>query len=544
VANVAEPARSRRMVRVPWSRGASEEESRAYLQARLTLLFKLMFWCFVALMAFIWAAYRRYPELEPADNDWVYVCFVIGLAIMAVLWRAGLVRRKLAIDQLYAIDAFYAIGTSTIIATAAVVSHDQRPAVYTCLLYACFAMLTRALIVPSTGTRTAVVTALGSLPLAIGAVILAFIGKWPGKDISGPGFVAGFVQIQLVALALAAAGSHIIYGLRRQVTAAQQLGRYTLVRKIGAGGMGQVYLARHLMLRRPTAVKLLPPDRVRHEDWERFEREVQHLSQLTHPNTVAVFDYGHSPDGLFYYAMEYLGGGINLDQLVRRHGRQPAERVRQILIQICGSLQEAHELQIIHRDIKPANIILCERGAMPDIVKVVDFGLAKETSPERGTTAQVIVGTPGYVAPEALTDPASVGPASDLYAAGCVGYFLLTGRPVFAGKTAIDLCLQHVTKPPPRPSEVAGRELPRALEDLVLHCLAKAPAARPASALALADALAACGPFDDWDEARAVAWWDAHRPREQLADAQAPTETMTIDIVHREAGTPRKAASS
>src|SRR4029079_7147621 len=153
----------------------------------------------------------------------------------------------------------------------------------------------------------------------------------------------------------------------------QQLGSYKLGRKIGEGGHGAVYLAHHIMLRRPTAVKLLLPDRVGADNLERFEREVQHMSQLTHPNTVAVYDYGRSPEGHFYYAMEYLGGGIDLEHLVRNHGPQPNGRVAQILAQVCGALSEEHDNQIIHRDIEPANIIVCERGGMSDIAKVVDY---------------------------------------------------------------------------------------------------------------------------------------------------------------------------
>jgi serine/threonine-protein kinase len=521
------------MLRAPWSSGSSEEESRAYLQTRLTVLYKVMFWCFLLLIGFLWSVYETYPDIRPANQTYVNITFVTGLAIQAYIWRGKLLRKQLSFESLNAIDMFYAIAANTAIAACAVLSFDQRQAAYACLIYSCFSVLTRALIVPSTGTRTAVVTTLATVPMTIGAIIIPLTNQWPpGKDVPGVGFFIGFVQIEVVAILLAAAGSHIIYGLRRQVSAAQQLGQYTTVRKIGEGGMGVVYLAHHDMLRRPTAVKLLHPDRVGHDNMQRFEREVQHMSQLTHPNTVAVFDYGRSFDGVFYYVMEYLDG-IDLHNLVFRYGKQPAERVRQILMQVCGALQEAHNLGLIHRDIKPANIILCERGATPDVAKVVDFGLVKEITAETGATTQVILGTPAYVAPEAVTDPNTIGPAADLYALGCVGYYLLTGRKVFDGKTAVDLCIQHVTKAPVAPSEAASTHVPRQLEEIIMQCLAKQPSARPASATELADKLREIGPFEDWDDTRALAWWQTFRPQALQDTSSIATTTITVDIGRR-----------
>jgi serine/threonine-protein kinase len=523
------------MIRAPWSSGSSEEEARAYLQGRLTVLYKLMFWCFTVLIGFLWGAYTLIPDVAPKLQVWVNVVFVSGMTVEAFIWRVLLVRRpRLSFQTLHLLDTFYAVASNTIIATCAVISFDQRQAAYTCLIYACFGLLTRALIVPSTGRRTVIVGILASIPMAIAALIVPFINEWPaGKDVSGPAFFAGFLQIQVVAILLAAFGSDIIYGLRKKVSAAQQLGQYTLGRKIGEGGMGVVYLAHHDLLRRPTAIKLLHPDRVGHDNIQRFEREVQHMSQLTHPNTVAVFDYGRSFEGTFYYAMEYLAG-INLDLLVKRHGKQPAERVRQIMIQVCGALQEAHDRGISHRDIKPANIILCERGAMPDVAKVVDFGLVKELAKDSGASIHVVVGTPAYVAPEAVTDPSTVGPAADLYALGCVGYFMLTGKKVFDGATDVEICTQHVTKQPVPPSQVAATHVPRQLEDIILTCLAKQPSGRPASATELADRLRASGPFDDWDEVRARAWWQEFTPAEQPDLATMPTTTITVDVAQRE----------
>jgi serine/threonine-protein kinase len=533
VVQVAEPARSRRMIRAPWTHGTPEAESRAFLQERLALLMKLLFWCFIALMSFLAVAYSVYP-VAPEHQDLVWIAFGIGITGQAIMWRLVLLRRELTFEQLQIIDVVFTIAANTIIAVCAVIAFDKRASAYTCLLYTCWTVLTRALVVPSTGTRTAVVTAFAMLPMGVAGAILSQISTWPGpKDVPPAGLLVGYAQIATVAVLLSASGSRIIYGLRQRISAAQQLGQYTLRRKIGEGGMGAVYLANHVMLRRPTAVKLLPPGKLGHETLVRFEREVQHMSQLTHPNTVAVFDYGRSPDGVFYYAMEYLGGGIDLENLVRKHGRQPAERVRQILMQVCGALQEAHDRGIIHRDIKPANIILCERGAMADVAKVVDFGLVKEITPDSGNSTQVILGTPAYVAPEAITDPTTIGASVDLYALGAVGYYLLAGKRVFEGKTAVDLCIQHVTKPAP-PLSSHGVAVPPALEQLIQRCLAKTPAERHGSAQALADELRDIGPLADWDDARATAWWKEFRPDEVPAEPVAHTMTMTVDIGHRE----------
>jgi len=540
---VVQAASSRRMV--AWRRGSSEEESRAYLQARLTTLFKLLFWCFIALMAFIFSMYALYGEwvrpgssppqgVVPKNQPYVYGAFAVGVTIQAFIWRVLLLRKKLTLEQLHHIDTAFAIGSNFIIAFCAMVSADQRQSAYTCLIYTCWTVLTRALIVPSTGKRTALVSALAMAPFGIVAAWLSGHSTWvAAKDVPPNALIAGYVQIAAVAVLLSASGSRIIYGLRQKAAAVQQLGQYSLGRLLGQGGNGKVYMAHHVLLRRPTAIKLVPAAKIAIGTLERFEREVQVMSQLTHPNTVAVYDYGHG-EGTFYYAMEYLGGGVDLQNLVVRHGKQPPERVRQILIQVCGALQEAHERNLIHRDIKPANIILCERGGMPDVVKVLDYGLVKELTTETGASQQVVLGTPAYIAPEAVTDPSKVGPGVDLYACGAVGYFLLSAQRVFHGATDLDTCLQHVTKAPP-PLAEHGIEVPPALEAILMKCLAKQPGDRYPSAQALADALRDLGSLGDWDDDRAAAWWAKHRPTDVPSSVtEQPTTTLSIDLKERQ----------
>ncbi len=301
--------------------------------------------------------------------------------------------------------------------------------------------------------------------------------------------------------------------MQRAVLAARQLGQYTLEEKIGAGGMGAVYKAKHALLQRPTAVKLLEPDKISEIAIARFEREVQLTSHLNHPNTIAIYDYGRTPEGVFFYAMEYLDG-INLEDLVTRFGPLPDGRVIAILRQICGSLAEAHELGLIHRDIKPANIILNQRGGIADFVKVLDFGLARAVGVEtesRLTAAHIMTGTPLYMAPESIENPASVDARADLYAVGAVAYFLVTGQPVFVGNTLVELCMAHVKKQPTPPSERLGRPVFPPLEALILKCLEKAPRDRPPTASVLEAELGVCALECSWPAADAAKWWRQYK---------------------------------
>jgi serine/threonine protein kinase len=297
--------------------------------------------------------------------------------------------------------------------------------------------------------------------------------------------------------------------MEKAESAVRQLGQYTLEEKIGAGGMGAVYRARHAFLKRRTAVKLLDGSKVTPASLARFEREVQLTSQLCHPNTIAVYDYGRTADGVFYYAMEYLDG-LDLDVLVKAYGPLPEARVVPILRQMCGSLAEAHELGLIHRDVKPANVILTSRAGMADFVKVLDFGLVKATDSAesaRLTQANVAVGTPHYMSPEAVETPDQVTAQSDIYAIGAVAYYLVTGRQVFTGATVFEVCIRHVHAIPEPPSARGGRGVSPGLDGLILRCLAKKPGDRPAGARALAAELDLLELGGSWTPADADGWW-------------------------------------
>ncbi len=295
---------------------------------------------------------------------------------------------------------------------------------------------------------------------------------------------------------------------RKSALAARRLGQYVLVQEIGRGANGMVYRARHALLRRPVAIKLLSPDMTNAANTARFEHEVQMTSQLTHPNTVAIYDYGRTPEGLFYYAMEFLGG-IDLDQLVRQFGAQPEGRVIHILRQVCGSLSEAHRVGLIHRDIKPANIVLTQRGGVGDLVKVLDFGLVKAArrGPTEGKTRAAVVGTPHFMPPEAVERPESVEIRSDLYSLGAVGYWLLTGKTLFEHDTVEGLLDHQVKNPPPHPAERLCKPVSPDLADLLLGCLAKRPEERPVGAEELDQALAACAAAGSWTPLDADKWW-------------------------------------
>lgn len=293
---------------------------------------------------------------------------------------------------------------------------------------------------------------------------------------------------------------------REAAIEAKQLGQYQLEEKLGEGAMGVVYRGRHAMLRRPTAVKLLNADKVSDESVKRFEREVQVTSHLNHPNTVAIYDYGHTPEGVFYYAMEYLDG-VDLQALVNAYGPQPPGRVIYILKQVCGSLYEAHRSGLVHRDIKPANLMINRRGGEGDVVKVLDFGLVKAREETQDAT---MAGTPLYMSPEAITLPGSVDACSDLYAVGAVGYYLLTGRPVFEAEKLVDLCEMHTSQEPTTPSERLGRPVPEDLENVILACLEKSRSRRPQTARELANRLRACEAASEWTADKADNWWNSH----------------------------------
>jgi CHASE1-domain containing sensor protein len=362
-------------------------------------------------------------------------------------------------------------------------------------------------------------------------------GGWTHAREAGLYALALGLLASALASALAYATDTMLY-LRRQVRAVRRLGQYTLVERLGEGGMGTVYRAHHAFLRRPTAIKLLHPTRKDASALARFEREVQLTSALNHPNTVVVYDYGHSPEGVFYYAMEYIEG-ITLQELVDAAGRQSAARVIHVLDQICAALSEAHAVGLVHRDIKPANIMLCQRGGVPDFVKVLDFGLAKDLSDDESpdlSRSTALIGTPLYVAPEVALRR-EIDARVDIYAVGAVAYFMLTATPVFTGNTVLEVCIQHMSTPPEPITDRIGHAVEPVLEALVLRCLAKDPAERPASVVELRSELDEIH-VAAWGEREAKRWWNEHGAavQEKVHSARVAKQRIvseqTLEIDH------------
>jgi serine/threonine-protein kinase len=375
-------------------------------------------------------------------------------------------------------------------------------------------------VVPTTPLR-AVWTALASVssvPVIIGGLIVTGATSARVEPLY---FFVGLVFPYLLVAGMAYVGARVVYNLGAEVKRARELGSYRLEEKLGEGGMGEVWRARHRMLARPAAIKLMRPaiagngpGGVSQDAVRRFEREAQVIARLRSPHTVDLFDFGVAADGAFYYVMELLGG-LDADALVRRFGPLPPERVIYLMRQVCHSLSEADSCGLVHRDIKPANIFLCRYGEEYDFVKVLDFGIVRAARdvPGQSQTAtgeQAVHGTPAFMAPEQGMGTA-VDARADIYAAGCVAYWLLTAKFVFTAETAMGLILQHAQRPPAPPSAGATQPIPRALDEIVLACLAKDPADRPRSARELSRRLAEVQCAEEWSQERAREWWERHR---------------------------------
>ena len=345
------------------------------------------------------------------------------------------------------------------------------------------------------------------------------------------GGLSEMIILLLIAGSTAIYGSYRVGSLRREAFDAKSIGMYTLRKQVGSGGMGEVYLAEHRLLKRPCAIKLIRRDKVDDSNvLLRFESEVQATAGLTHPNTIEIYDYGHTEEGTFYYVMEFLPG-LNLQEIVERFGALPPERVVYLLKQVCSALAEAHHKGLIHRDIKPGNIFSAERGGLYDVAKLLDFGLVKDSSRTDGhslnlTMEGAVVGSPLYTSPEVVTGDGKPDRRSDIYSLGASVYYLLTGKPVFDGENAIKVMFAHASQPVPPPSSMNPRISPE-LEAIILKCLEKKPEDRFQTAEELSRALNQLE-IKAWTQEQASVWWSE---AEHLVQHDSDVEGLSEDYL-------------
>jgi hypothetical protein len=475
------------------------------------------------------------PFLGLSSRDmipWPPIADVLAIACLAlslvVYWVAPRVARPWS--RLFTIAIAYEVAVAFAVG---VINQWQPVALAGRLSWLCVLILIFPSIVPGPPR----IVLFGSILAATMDPVGLLIAQARGLELPPLALLIWTYLPNYICAGLAVLPSKIIAHLGRKVSRARQLGSYRLVERIGRGGMGEVWKAEHRLFARPAAIKLIAgygmlegSGRVAEE---RFRREAEAAAGLRSPHTIQLYDFGITRDRRLYYVMELLEGS-DLESLVARYGPQPPARVACILRQACRSLAEAHAGGLVHRDIKPANLHIGRIGLEYDFVKVLDFGLVKGygrglREDVRLTAPESLSGTPAYMAPEMAAGEA-VDARADLYALGCVGYFLLTGSLVFEGENALQLVLKHIQTEPVPPSARLGRAVPDALERLILSCLAKAPGERPADAATLADALTLAG-ADDWTQSDAKQWWESTftpKPTDSDLRIAPPTEFLEV----------------
>jgi eukaryotic-like serine/threonine-protein kinase len=397
-------------------------------------------------------------------------------------------------------------------------------------------ILVYSLYIPNTWKRAAIILSI----FAIAPVVIFALARLNmhhvAEKITTPHIITLFMTMTLAAV-IGAWGVHTIHFLRREAFEAKQLGQYKLKRLLGAGGMGEVHLAEHQLMKRPVAIKLIKPGKAADPvSLARFEREVRATAQLSHWNTIEIFDYGHTDDGTFYYVMEYLPGK-SLADLVAHHGPLAPSRVVWLLEQTCEALAEAHSLGLIHRDIKPGNIFAAERGGVFDVAKLLDFGLAKAAAGNGDmnlTQEGSITGSPLFMAPEQATGDGAPDARSDIYALGAVGYYLLTGHAPFEADNPVKVLLAHAQQTVKPPSQLQPG-IPADVERIILRCLEKNPNDRFPDVTSLADALRESSIHGHWTRADAHRWWttnggvDHSGQRLEIPQSSSGAEAHTHD---------------
>ena len=499
------------------------EEINSVLAVRIKLASLIFFFAYLAF--FLKDLITGSSQINEADPllRWAHIVAMAASGLVA--WRlcAGCshFNRNLRISELIVFGAsqffFIVLTYSVLISSASEGSLYPPVAPWLILIF------TYALLIPNSWQRALTMM----IPMAIAPVATIWIASWVSPTIDKVMSTGKFQTVLLEAamemiltLTIATWGVKTIRSLRTAAFEARQLGHYKLRRLLGKGGMGEVHLAEHMLLKRPCAIKLIRPEMAGNpETLSRFEREVRSTAKLTHWNTIEIYDFGMSEDGTFYYVMEYLPG-MNLDQLVVKHGPLSSERVVFLLKQICEALSEAHGHGLVHRDIKPANIFAAKRGDVYDVVKLLDFGLVRTEQVEVDTKLTQegrIAGSPLFMAPEQASGD-NTDARSDIYSLGCVAYYLLSGEPPFTAENPVKLILAHAHETPQPLTEIKP-DLPSDLAAIVMKCLEKDPDDRFDSVDELHDALEMTAANNGWNRRMARDWWETYGcPKKQEFD--------------------------
>jgi eukaryotic-like serine/threonine-protein kinase len=502
-------------------------ETENLLRSRLRSAALLLFGGFAAFLVWHTMRLELTRWLFVIDYAVHIVCtLVLGAITISLHSRCPMTTRQLRAVELvtfgFPIVFFTLLQHTKYVASAA--TYGTLPELASLWLLTIF---TYALFIPNQWKRAATVIGLMSAAPLATAIISALVDPAVGRLLATDSqTLVEMLLVMALTAGSAVIGVYTINSLRDEANRAKQLGQYKLKRLIGSGGMGDVYLAEHVLMKRPCAIKVIRPEKAGDPKvLARFEREVQATAKLSHWNSVDIFDYGRADDGTFYYVMEYLPG-MNLAEIVRRYGPLPAARALHLVRQACDALQEAHDVGLIHRDIKPANIFAAVRGGLFDVAKLLDFGLAKPLSNldgEQITQEGTITGSPLYMSPEQAVGDHEPDARSDIYGLGTVLYFLLTGRPPFEDEKPMKVLIAHAHQQPQPPS-THNSDVPDDIDLIVMRCLQKSPAERFQSATELAAAIEDCDDFGRWTPESARNWWREHESRtgrsaDELANA-------------------------
>lgn len=505
-------------------------ETRDTLRSRLRIVALLLFGGFLAFFG-RWIFY--WDNAVKAGHEWLIVIHaavtvLLGLAALKLCRRCAMTLGKLRLAELLIFGCPAVLLVMLMYEKLAYCAALPDGRAYIPQTFGNWAMLlfTYALFIPNTWQRAlGVLSAIGVTPLIVNSVLLFTNANFHALTQlpENSGYSTEYAMMIALAVTICTVGVRTIGTLRREAFVAKQLGQYRLKQRLGSGGMGEVFLAEHQMMKRPCAVKLIRPEKAGDPRMlARFEREVRATAKLSHWNSIDIYDYGRTADGTFYYVMEFLPGH-NIGELVERDGPIPANRTIYFMDQVCAALHEAHGIGLVHRDIKPANIFCAYRGGVFDVAKLLDFGLAKPTIRTSGdaqlTIEGTITGSPLFMSPEQASAEENIDARSDIYSLGAVMYYMVTGRPPFAFDNPFKVMIAHASQVVAAPREIKP-SIPLELDEIIMRCLEKDPEHRFQDALALQRALRDVPVEDPWSSERAAEWWSCNGcpERKKLAE--------------------------